>query len=54
MLFLYDKCWNCVDFEFQYDDILLYWKLRILLYADDTVVFGNDGKDFQNNLDYAF
>ena len=36
--------------EFKYDDITLYLKLLVLLYAADTVVFGTlDGKDFQNN-----
>ena len=36
-------------FEFQYDDITLYKELLVLLYADDTVVFGTDKKEFQNN-----
>ena len=43
--------WN---FEFQYDDVTLYLKLLVLLYADDTVVLGTDEKDLQNNLDIMF
>ena len=38
----------------QYDDITLYLKLFVLLYADDTVVFGTDEKEFQKNLDTFF
>ena len=34
------------NFEFQYDDITLYLKLFVLLYADDTVVFATDEKSF--------
>ena len=29
-------------------------KLLVLLYADDTVVFGTDKKEFQNNLDMFY
>ena len=36
--FLGDKSCNCVNFEFQYDDITLYLKLLVLLYANNTVV----------------
>ena len=49
--FLCDKNCNGVNFKLQYDDITLYLKLFVLLYADDTVVFGTDEKEFQNNLD---
>ena len=52
--FLCDKSCNGVNFEFQYDDITLYLKLLVLLYADDTVVFGTDEKEFQNNLDMFY
>ena len=45
---------NGVNFEFQYDDITLYLNLFVLLYADDTVVFGTDEKEFQKNLDTFF
>ena len=48
--FLCDKSCNVVNFELQCDDITLYLKLVVLLYADDTVVFGTDEKEFQNNL----
>ena len=32
----------------------MYLKLLVLLYADDTVVFGTDEKEFQNNLDMIY
>ena len=47
--FLRDKSCNGVNVEFQYDDIALYLKLLVLLYADDTVGFDTDEKEFQNN-----
>ena len=37
---------NGVNFGFQYDEITLYLNLIVLLYADDTSMFGTDGKDF--------
>ena len=43
---LCDKSCNGVNFQFQYDDITLYLKLLVLLYAIDTVVFGSDEKEF--------
>ena len=52
--FLCDKGCNGVNFEFQYDDITLYFKLLVLRYADDTVVFCTDEKEFQNNLDMFY
>ena len=52
--FLSVKNCNGVKFEFQYDDITLYLNLFVLLYADDTVVFGTDEKEFQKNLDTFF
>ena len=48
------KSCNGVNFEFQYDDITLHLKLLMLLYANDTVVFGTDEKEFQNNLDMFY
>ena len=42
--FLSDKSCNGVNFEFQYDNITLYFKLLVLFYADDTVVFGTAEK----------
>ena len=32
------------------DDVNTYIQLFILLYADDTVIFGTDETEFQNNL----
>ena len=52
--FLCNKSYNGVNFEFQYDEITLYLKLLVLLYADDTVVFGTDEKEFQNSLDMFY
>ena len=54
--FLCERSCNGVNFEFQYDDITLYMylKLLVLLYPDDTVVFGTDEKEFQNNLDMFY
>ena len=52
--FLCYKSCNGVNFEFQYDDKTLYLKLLVQLYADDTVVFGTDEKEFQNNLDMFY
>ena len=37
--------------KLQYDDMTFYLKLFVLLYADDTVVYGIGEKDIQNNLD---
>ena len=51
---LCDKSCNGVNFEFQYDNITLYLKLLVLFYADDTVIFGTDEKEFQNNLDIFY
>ena len=47
-------CCNGVNFELQYDELPLYLKLLVLLYANDTVVFGTDEKEFQNNLDMFY
>ena len=52
--FTCDRRCNGVNFEFQYEDITLYLKLFVLLYAHDTVVFGTDEKEFQNNLDMFY
>ena len=35
------------NFKFQYDDITLYLKSPVLIYANDAVVFGTDEKDFK-------
>ena len=45
--FLCDKSCNGVNFEFQYDDITLYLKLLVLLYADDTVVLVQMRRNFK-------
>ena len=49
--FLSDRSCNGVNFEFRYNDIFLYLKLCVLLYADDIVILGTDEKEFQKNLD---
>ena len=53
-LFLFYKSCNGIKFEFQYNDITLYLKLLVLLYADDTFVFCTDEKEFQDNLDMFY
>ena len=45
--FLLDKSCNGVNLEFQYDDITFYLKLFVLLYANDTIVYGTYEKDFK-------
>ena len=39
-----------INLEYQNDDVLLYLKLLILLYADDTVIFSNNEEDFRKSL----
>ena len=41
-------------FAFQYDGLTFYLKLLVLLYADDTVIFGTDENDLQNNIDIFY
>lgn len=43
---------NCpgIDVEFASDDVYFYLKLFVLLYADDTVIFGTDEESFQHSL----
>ena len=47
---------GCNGFEFNMEDNQLnaYLKLMVLLYADDTVIFGTDAENFQNNLNVFF
>ena len=52
--FLSDRSCNGVNFELRYVDIGLYLKLFVLLYADDTVIFGTDEKELQQNLEMFF
>ena len=40
--------------SFNYDPFVIYLKLIVLLYADDTVIFGTDEKCFQENLDHFY
>ena len=42
---------NGICFNSTFDDIHLYLKLFLLLYADDTVIFSNNETDLQNSLD---
>ena len=39
-----------IDFDIENDQLLLYLKIFVLLYADDTVIFGTDPDSFQSNL----
>ena len=49
--FLRDNNVNGIIAESSYDEIINYLKLFILLYADDTVIFSDNEKDFQHALD---
>ena len=37
--------------SFRYEYLTLYIKIFVLLYTDDTVIFGTCEADFQDNLD---
>ena len=47
---------NCrgIDIDFSGDQLVLYLKLFILLYADDTVIFGTDAESFQHSLNIFY
>ena len=47
---------NCagIDLEQVTDSLYMYLRIFILLYADDTVIFGVDAADFQKNLDVFY
>ena len=40
--------------NFNYDDLTVFLKIFVLLYADDTIIFGMDEKNFQDNLNLFF
>ena len=52
--FMHSNSCTGVDLEFVSDTIYIYLKLFILLYADDTVIFGVDETSFQKNLDIFY
>ena len=41
---------NGINFDLRNEQLFVYLKIFILLYADDTVIFGTDPDSFQNNL----
>ena len=43
-----------IDFDIENDQLLLYLKIFVLLYADDTVIFGTDPDSFQSNLNVFY
>ena len=47
---------NCrgIDIDFSGGQLVLYLKLFILLYADDTVIFGTDVESFQHSLNIFY
>ena len=47
---------NCsdVNLELDSDKLYIYFQLFVLLYADDTVIFGADETSFQKNLDVFY
>ena len=53
------SCWESnnasgVNLELKFDELTLFLKLFILLYAGNTVIFGTDEKQFQDNLNLFF
>ena len=52
--FLLDNNCNGINLTLRYEQITLFLKLFILLYADDTVIFGIDEQSFQRNLDVFY
>ena len=52
----FTKARSCsgISLEFVSDDLYFYLKLLVLLYADDTVIFGTDKTSFQKNLDVFY
>ena len=48
--FLCDKNCNGVNISYEMDDIVIFLKLLILLYADDTVLMTKNHKDMQTLL----
>ena len=43
-----------VKLELRSDDLTFFLKIFVILYADDTVIFGTDEKEFQDNVDLFF
>ena len=43
-----------ISVDYTDEDIRLYLKILILLYADDTVIFGTDPHSFQDNLNIFY
>jgi hypothetical protein len=50
--FLSEKTANGVICDIEHENIGLYFKLFVILYADDTVLIGNNSEDLQQNLNY--
>ena len=50
--FLYDKNCNGVNISYEMDDVVIFLKLLILLYADDTVLMTENHKDMQILLNF--
>ena len=43
-----------LNLDLNYDQLTIFLKIFVLLYADDTVIFGTDENQFQANLDLFF
>ena len=52
--FMHSNSCSCINLEFVSDSIYIYLRLFVLLYADDTVIFGVDETNFQKNLDIFY
>ena len=49
--YLITKQANGVNCDINYEDVAIYIKILVLLFADDTVLFGTNEADLQNILD---
>ena len=45
---------SSIDLEIIFNEIHVYLKLLILLYADDTIIFSNDKENFQKDFSFSF
>ena len=52
--FLSENNSSGINLKMSADDISTYIKIFVLFYADDTVIFGTDEVNFQNNLNAFF
>ena len=51
---IHSNSWSGINLEFVSDSLYTYLGLFVLLYADDTVIFGVDATNSQKNLDIFY